>query len=65
MLAYFVVFDGVYRAENGVYMLLLFCSCIVGVILNLEEVRIIGEMLPVLIQNKFVVRCAIVVPFVT
>ena len=51
--------------ENDVYMLLLFCSCIVGVILNLEEVRIIGEMLPVLIQNRFVVRCAIVVPFIT
>ena len=51
--------------ENDVYMLLLFCPCIVGVILKLEEGHIIGEMLPVLIQNKFVVRCAIVVPFVT
>jgi len=51
--------------ENDVYMLLLLCPCIVGVILKLEEGHIIGEMLPVLIQNRFVVRCAIVVPFVT
>jgi len=51
--------------ENDVYMLLLFCPCIVGVILKLEEGHIIGEMLTVLIQNRFVVRCAIVVPFVT
>ena len=41
-----------------------YCTVLVifGVMSNWKELKIIGEMLPVLLQNKLVFCCAIVVP---